>query len=569
MEEGSTFNRLVSGLSLEERGNLLSKLSSQSDLSTEPLYLEEKDNAGFDVKSQYEKMAWYARLWYFLLGLFKSSSPVKVYEDSLIAKIGAAINSKTPGMYNYHEAQLLPEFHRALLNLKDAARFFYSALDVSVNRDKGSFFAFLASLEMAEIHRRLSRDTTPQTLVEKFPASPNSELHQTALRNMEEIFSAITDTERNVMYYNARSLHCLKELSSFLFDRLLMAFSFEPAAQGQVCSAKLVKEQLINLNNILFSFSQTPSISLLESLFVFVLQEQMGNVEFDLEAETKILLSRSEAALAAIRHFNKTVPLTRILRCVTRDLNLNPRAVSGGEDWFVVYREHWKKQIDDQFTLFAKERQKKALLDSFKTFLNNTSLVPLSHASSDSNPDGVPVGGALGLSFLTAFYKAVFIPDVNNVLRLILLDGEFYKRENRTDFTEAYNELMKADDIIRRFNDKLSPQGDYGKRYILAKGEIASLPVKRRKIQLVTQEASEESLEIINKTGTAMKTMINILEGINKKEAGGKYDTLANMASLSTSKGKPFSDSVALAKTKLEEASRLLEEVNILEIRKT
>ncbi len=565
MEKGSTFNRLVSELSLDERNDLLTKLNSQSDLSKEPLYPSEKEISGFDLKTYYERMPWYMRLWYVLLGLFKSSSPVKVYEDNLISKIGTGINTKTPGLFDYHDSMLLPEFHRALLNLKDASRFFYNALDVSVNRDKGTFFAFLASLEMGDIHRRLTYETNPRILIQKYPKVPNSDLQQMASKNMDEIFSSISETERNIMYYNARSLQCLKELSSFLFDRLLMAFSFEPSVQGQVCSAKLVKEQLINLNNILFSFSGIPSISLLESLFIFVLQEQMGNIEFDVEAETKILLSQAEAALTTIRQFNQTVPLTRILRCVTRDLNLNPRSISGGEDWFVVYRDYWKKQIDDQFAAFSRERRKASLIESFGIFLKGASLTGMPNLYSEANPEGIPAGGALGLSFLSAFYSEVFIPDINPVLRVILLDGEFYKRDNRTDFTEAYNDLMKIDDTIKNFKDRLSVSGDYGKRYALAKSEIASLPVKRRKIQLVTQEVSEEIQEIIRKTQGSLKTMADVLQGINKREAGSRYDTLTNISSLPNVKGRHFPDAVLFARSKLEEASRLLEEVNTLE----
>jgi hypothetical protein len=564
MEQESTFNRLVSDLSLEERKELHSKLNSQSGISTAPLYKEEKENRAFDISSWYAKSPWYMRLWYFFLGLLKSASPEKIYEDQLIAKIGIEINDKSPDVFDYHHTLLLPKFHQLLIDLKDASRFFYNALDMSVNRDKGAFFGFLASLEMEDIHQRLVNETDPESLMEKFPQALNSELAEKASKSMEEIFLEVDETQRNVMYYNARSLHCLKELSSFLFDRLLLAF--ESSVTGYTCPAKMVKEQLINLNNILYSFSGTPSLSLLESLFVFVLQEQMGNVEFDVEAETKKLLIQAESALATIREFNAAIPLAKILRCTTRDFNFSPRTISGGEDWFVVYKEYWRKQCDDQFSLFVKQRRKKSLVQSFKNFLNNAELSGLPNINSEFDPNGIPASGAMGISFLSAFYTEVFLPVINNVLRAILLDGEFYKRENRTVFTESYNDIMKIDQTINKFKNKISVEGDYGKRYLLAKGEITSLPIKRKKIQIVTQEVNEEIQKIINNTQDSFKTMIDVLQGITKQESGSKYDTLSNLASLSSNKEKPFVDAVALSKSKLEEASSLLKEANLLEL---
>ncbi|QQO11131.1 DUF5312 family protein [Breznakiella homolactica] len=568
MEDGGVFNRLVSELSLSERGRLLSKLNSHSELTQEPLYVEEKGTAALDIKQQYEKTPWYMRLFYLIVGIFKSKTPESVFEDRLVARLGAIIDDKSPGLYDYRRELLLPDFQKELVGLKENSRFFYNALDVSVNRDKGAFFVFLASLEMPEIHKQLSEDTDPLTIARSNPGSSESEVHQKSLRTMENILNSITDDQRGVMYYNARSLYCLKELSSFLFDRIVNAFSFEPSAAGPACAVRLVRDQLVSLNNVLYSMSHVPSMPLLESLFVFMLQDHMGDVVFDVESEIKTLLSRAEVSLGGIRRFNKTVPLTLIIRCAVRNMALSPKAIPGGEDWFAVYRDYWKKQIDDQYREFAKTRKQKNLAEAFKQFLMGTDLKPLANAASDSDPDRITVAGALGLSFLAAFHTTIFSRDLNKVLRPILLDGEFYKRENRTEFTEAYNDLMKLDDTVSKFDSKLSAEGDYGKRYATAKGEIASLPIKRRKIQNVVQEASEESLRIIDTARRAMKTLIQVLNGILKKDPTGHFDTLSNLASF-TGKNTPlFTDSIEDTLDKLEKALNLLDEVNILEVGK-
>jgi hypothetical protein len=285
---------------------------------------------------------------------------------------------------------------------------------------------------------------------------------------------------------------------------------------------------------------------------------------FDINAEMKTLLSRAEDALIILREFNKRVPLTRILRCASRNLFLTPKVVSGGEDWFIVFRDHWKRRIETQFAEYLAARRRQELLNTFRYFLKGTNLKILGNVASDSNPDGIPLETSFALSFLLTFHSAVFISDINIIIRPILIDGDFYKLENRVEFTESYNDLIKLDDVIKKFEGKLAPSGDYGKRYELARAEMISLPVKRRKIQIILEEVDDEADEIIEQTKRAMRNMINVLGGILKKDAEGKYDTLINMTKFA-GKGTAFVMGITDSIEKFKTALRLLDDIMSIE----
>jgi hypothetical protein len=365
------------------------------------------------------------------------------------------------------------------------------------------------------------------------------------------------------MYANARSLCCLKELSSFFFDRLIMAFGSGNSA-AQNCSVNVVREMLSNLNNILFSLRSPPPLALLQSLFIFLLQDKVGEQGFDINSETRALLSKAENSLVTIREFNKQVPLTKILRCANRDMSLAPKQISGGEDWFLVYREYWKRHIEALFADYMRDRRHRDLLNSFRYFLKGTNLKLLNNVVSDANPDGLPIREAFALSFLLSFNTAVFIGDINKTLRPILIDGEFYKRENRTEFTESYNDLIKLEDDIEKFESNISPSGDYGKRYMLAKQDMSSLPVKRRKIQIILEDASREAREIIERVRAAIQSMIKILNGILKKTSDEKYDTLGNLSQLA-GKGPVFINGINESIQKLQQTLQLLDDIDMVE----
>lgn len=564
MADNDNFSRLAAELTLKERQALLEKLLGQSNISHDPLYSPEPITEKFaDFGEQYLSLPWYSRLWYFILGLFRGRTPMTIYEERQLSLWGQEIEAQSPGLFDSQRGKLLPVFYFQLMNLKTAARFFYTALEAGFGRDKGSFYAFLGSLEMPQIHSLLQTNTDPAYLEEKNPGIPDQELRQTAFRNMDDVLLGVTDESRNAMYTDARSLNCLMGLSSFLFDRIIMSFSLDTALNGHTCSVGLVREMLLSLNDILFSLKTIPSMTLLESLFVFLLQEKAGEPGFEIDKEMRLLLTKAEEALAVIREFNMRVPLTKILRCTGRKISV-PHEISGGEDWFVVYRDFWKRQIDNNFTEYVRQRRRRELLSSFRYFLNGTNLRMMANTATDTNPDGFPLKGALGLSFLLSFYSVVFMEDINKTLRSIMIDGEFSKKENRTEFNESYNGLIKIEDLIHQFESKIAPSGDYGKRYALARQTMSSLPIKRRKIQIVADEASAEALAMTDDARRSCRSMINILGGILGRDNRGRYFSLSNLSRM-TDKSGEFIKIITDAISKFMRVLEILDDIDALE----
>jgi len=566
MDETGHFDKLISELSLDERNNLLEKLSSQAELSTAALYKESSEGNNTQLEFNYQKLPWYLRLWFLLLSVFNSRNPIKIYEDHVMLQLFHRLEEKYPGIYSYSKDVLLPKFQDELIKLKEGSRFFYDALDASLNRDRGGLFMFLGSLEMPELHKRILAATDPAELTSRYEALGEVEIRQKAVKAMEDTLAEITLEERDKMYHSARSLNCLKQLSSFLFDRMINTFSHDSSSgPGAVCSTRLVREQLITLNNILFSLKSPPPITLLESLFIYVLMERSNDPGFDMTMEMRKLLNQAETSLLTIRSFNMNVPLTQLIRCITRNPGASPRDIGGGEDWYVVYRERWKAQIEEQFLAFAKTKRQRDIQNSFRYFFRGANLKILENMSTEQNPSGLNIKGTYSLSFLQTFYSVVFMGEVNKQLRPILIDGEFINKENKIEFTEAYNNLIKLDDLIRHFDQNISPEGDYGKRYAKAKNEILVLPVKRRKIQIVLEEASREAERIIEQTQEALESMVRILEGITKTGTDEKYDTLVNLSAFNTRGGVIFVDTLAQTLIQIKKTLQLLKDVEIME----
>jgi hypothetical protein len=562
MDESRIFGSLVSELPLSERKILLEKLSSHSTLSKEPLENEEDNSISILLgEKKYSRLPWYLRLSCMVLSIFKRTSPQKVFENRQIALVGQWINEKSPGIYDYRRGFLLPGMQKKLLKLKEAARFFYNVLDQSINQDKGAFFAFLGSLEMGDVHTRLNEGTDPAFFVAENTGATETELRQIALANLENALAVISEDEKNLMYANARSLHCLKALSAFHFDRLILNFTANPAFQGPVCAADTVKDQLIILQNVLFSLKHTPSVALLESLFIFSLQEQPRDKKSDITTEMRRLLALAEKSLNTIQNFNQEVSLTQIIRCCCRNFSLSPQDISGGEEWFFVYRDYWKRYADERFTQYIETSRYQDLVNSLELFFPGGRLRTLNEVLSESTPYGFPVKGSLCLSFLLTFYSVIFSGKINRFLEPILLDGIFYSREDQAFFTENYRGLMNLENSIRQFQVRISPSGEFGRRYAVTSMDKSALSFKRPKSQGIVDEANGVVIKIIEGAQAAMDGTIKILGKILKTTAEGKYDVLLNMAQLA-GKGTVFITGLNESLGLLKESLRLLTEIS-------
>jgi hypothetical protein len=273
------------------------------------------------------------------------------------------------------------------------------------------------------------------------------------------------------------------------------------------------------------------------------------------------LLNRAEISLEAIREFNRQVPFTPLLRCVSRDLGLAPRNIGGGEDWFSIYKEQWKLVIDEKVFAFIKIRRQHEMQSSFKSFLKGKEIRMLEHMESGDNPQGMPLKGAFALSFLQTFCAVVFAADLNETLRPIMLNGEFIRKENRAEYTECYNYLMKLSETVKRLDHDISPEGTYGKRYQQAKNEMTALPVKRRKIQIILNEATAMVERILEQTRNSLSGLVKSLNGIITKN--DKYDSLSNLADML--KNPAFFDRIAACIDQLTTALKLMDDIDALE----
>jgi hypothetical protein len=564
MSGGSAFEKLSSGISQNERVKLLERIGSFTDTSDRLLLSADSETVSPEkTETPYFRLPWYKRFWFSVLGFFAGKKSLDMFVNSKIADIGRNIDLLYPGIFYWQKCLLRQNFQTELKKLKEAARFFYGVFDSTISRNRGGFFVFLGSFEMPELHEKLTEKTIPANFAVENPGFPDTKLRQMAINYVEHEINDIGEEGHKIMYSNAHTIVCLKQLSSYLFDRFLISFRQTTDDTEAVCPVVSVKKQIINLNDILFSIKKTPSTTLLSAMLMFLLPEREDDQNYNVEKELQKFTAQAEKAIDVIRTFNHRVPITSILRCVFRDTSYMPVELSGGEDWFVLFRNSWVENVTHRFDEYIKERCRSRINDLYALLFEDATVEPFENMAASSDDEGIPIEDTESLSCLLAFHKIIFMPIINVFIRPVLIDGDFIKKENKMEFTEAYNVLIKLDDTIKSFANRLKLSGDLGKRWKQIEGDIRSITTRHRKKAIIWEEINNTAVNIVSDAQKSLTSLRNILEGFVHPLKNNSYDSLSNLSKVG-GKMANFTEGLVDAVVKLDQMISLLKELDNL-----
>jgi len=565
MKEISVFDKLVSELSQSERQNMLERIESSVILSDEPVYEESQKEEGYvSLDSELLNLGLFKKIILLIQAVFTGKKAVDIIKERNLKAIARNIEERIPGLINYKQGRLSAKFHLRLTNLKEKMRQFTDVLDSIFSKNKSDFFAFMAGREMPQIQDRIFEETDPYKVADEREEINEKELYKELQIKLENIFYDISEEDRNIMYTYARRLSCIKALTYFPYERILSAFPQDASGATDVAFVS-VKDQLLELTDILTSLHYPPSKNLLENMYLFHYQNKLHQEEFNLEQELSKGLKEADQAVAELRAFNNDIPLIKIMKLMTEDLNYSPNQISGGEDWFALFKDFWEARIDKLFNRFSKDRKRQQLQKRVFDYLGSFELADLSRYRNGAWGEGLSVQYGLCMRFLVSFYERILLVEINRPLKILLIDGEFYKEENRSEYTDAYNGVMRIKDMVYTLDRKLSEKGELGQQIAEAQKEVGNSTLRKRKISAVLATADKEAELIIRKVLDNLNLLASVVNGILYGEVGGKYDTLSNLGYIGGRKNKQYMKDLDKALNTVNKAYELLSELFELE----
>ncbi len=558
----SVFDRLISDLTLEERRILMDKLKTNVVMSPEPLIIEDNgEKSLFD--EQIGKLSFFEKIYIFLKTLFTSGEKDRVMRDYLVDKLGRVTEKRIPGYIDYSGKYFTDKFYREIDNLKIAGGVLKDSVLTALELHKMNFLAFLGGWFLPEIQQRFLSETDPWKIESEMDKAETFDIRREIEFRIEDILDSISDGERKMLYAYSRSLHILDILLKFDFDMILLKFGQQPGRTGNICRFSEIRRPLGTLYNILYSFKYPPDKEVFKALYYYSVVR--NNTDPADSEKLDAYMTAAEDFLDKVREFNVRLPLGDINKIVNRNVNYNPLDISGGEDWFALYKKYWYQQFEQNMNKFSTQKKTKDLLNKISDFLGVDSIETLDYYRNGIWGDDITVRYEYSAGAAYKFLSVVYMQEMLPALKLILVDGKFYKEQNRLDFNHSYSKITKTLEDINVVDSKLSPGGSYDYQIQNIKEEPGDAAEKVESIINIIESADLEMETVIRDFVSALSMLTNIVAGITHGEIGGPFDTLSNLGFIGKGENKNLIPSLVKIKLKIDNFLELFTAVFDLE----
>ena len=339
----------------------------------------------------------------------------------------------------------------------------------------------------------------------------------------------------------------LNELVSFPYGRLAGDKS-NPTATVDGASHR---KELSDLCDLFNSLKARPSSAALHAILLFHHRGKLDDPDLGraLKAEAEVAIH----AVDEVMRFCREVLLVEILRLLYRNPQYRPDTIGGGEDWFTFYRQFWEEIADGSVSRHLVGLK----LDQFRC--QAASLFPaggpsplLSYVASPDGEAGVKYPETA--EFLCGVGEVLFGVRFGLVIKTFLVNGDFYKSNNRADLTDAVREIEKIGPGIRAIDAAYSSSANSH-----PSSEAANIAGEPHPPGV---DRADEQMEAALRVGFEnMEVMISVLRGILFGRGSGTYDTLTNIGSIGGNDNSSLRQRLERAVDDFELAKALLHQI--------
>lgn len=565
MTDQSVFDRLVLSLDNNERQVILRQIAETTEIEQSALIEKEPqiDLLLGESLSPQEKFAsehFFVRLWFSFKAFFSHKSSYQLYSLSLVNKLGSQLSKKWSEYIDIPRRHFTASFLEKLVELKRIQSFFIGLLQ-HYQTDKGSFYFVLATLLIPETSQKISEEANP--IAKLGNEKITQDMRSSFLRNLELSFTNIPEQDKNRMYQAAQSIEWINMFCELPIERMIMRFSSVNGG-SQDCLISSISSELQSLVQVLSSAKRIP-VLLLECMYLFSFKSELENDKVDIESNCKLFVSKASSYLSSLRFFKTSVPLADFTRYAIQDVSWNPSSMGAGEDWFFFFKNAWKKKFDDNWALWAKQNKRLMLEKRIEASLNGDQLPELQYTPWKGLWIPLLLRRELSFRYLKGFFTKTYPKTLMKNLKIILIEGDFYRRENLAEFTDAFNTLDHTADSIANLETRLSPKGDLGEGFeLLQKEKVATVRGKTRLENLMLTVNAEVDM-LIGNVSASFKSMDLIIGGILSPVRGGLYETLVNLASIQGRYNEVFRKDLTVVRQKGVDLLEILSELELIE----
>lgn len=535
----TAFDKLVAGMSLEDRSELLERINQGTASVVQFVETENQlpeKNLSLHLRFKEESIFYKILLW--IRSIIEKKDSEKIYNEDVIASLARRLTRDHPGILNHRNALLESVFYQHLKTLKTAADFFKPYFNI-IDDNSGDFYVFLSSFVAPELSDKINSEADPFSL--GFEVEPDPDVRNRLLKNLDEVLNNIDGGDKSNMYQAVNSINWLRQFSKLPYIHFMSQFT-NLTADNYTCP---YRNAINDYDRFAAVFSNTIPVhnDALEAMLMFTQRKDMrkNSQDKDIERTVKEFLAKTSQQFASIQMFISSVPILKVGKIINGDYDWVPPSPEGVEAWFPNFRSHWRKIIDVRWGDWLRERKKKNLESYLKHDFGLSEFPVFRYRPWNALWMRVPFSCELTGGLLSWFCDSEY-NDMITTLNEVMMEGVFIRSENRIEYSEGLNLFVQANNQIEELTDRLAPEGEYGALFDeFATSRMRSFQVQNQ-IDSMMATTESEIKDALKKFQKGVRMMDKCLAAILNDEKDSLHDGLQNISTIKGHQNRAWRD---------------------------
>lgn len=535
----TAFDRLVAGMTSEERSSMLEKINQDSVSVVQFIETENQvPEKSLSLHLRFKEESFFYRFFLWLRGIIEKRSSEKIYNEDVIASMARRLNRDHPGIVNHRNGLLDTVFYEHLKALKSASDFFKPYFAI-IDDSPGDFYVFLSSFVASELSEKINSEADPFSL--DYSAEPTNDTRAMLLKNLDNILKNIDAGSKRDMYTAVSSVNWLRQFTRLPYIHFTSQFT-NLTGSNYTCPYRNAVNDYAAFAAVFTNILPVKS-EVLEAMLMFSQKKDLTKnaQDKDIERTVKEFLSKTNQYFASIQSFISSVPILKTGKIINADYDWLPGNIEGVEAWFPNFRSHWRKIIDVRWGDWLRERKKKNLENYLKNDFGLSEFPVLTYRPWQALWMRVPFSCELTGGFMSWFSENAY-DDMIQTLNEVMMEGVFVRNENRIEYSEGLNLFVQSVSQIRELTDRLAPEGEFGALFDeFATSRLRSFQVQNQ-IDSMMATTEGEIKDSVKKFSKGSRMMDKCLNGILSDEKDGVHDGLQNLGTIKGSQNRAWKD---------------------------
>ncbi len=535
----TAFDRLVAGMTSEERSSMLEKINQDSVSVVQFIETENQvPEKSLSLHLRFKEESFFYRFFLWLRGIIEKRSSEKIYNEDVIASMARRLNRDHPGIVNHRNGLLDTVFYEHLKALKSASDFFKPYFAI-IDDSPGDFYVFLSSFVAPELSEKINSEADPFSL--DYSAEPTNDTRAMLLKNLDNILKNIDAGSKRDMYTAVSSVNWLRQFTRLPYIHFTSQFT-NLTGSNYTCPYRNAVNDYAAFAAVFTNILPVKS-EVLEAMLMFSQKKDLTKnaQDKDIERTVKEFLSKTNQYFASIQSFISSVPILKTGKIINADYDWLPGNIEGVEAWFPNFRSHWRKIIDVRWDDWLRERKKKNLENYLKNDFGLSEFPVLTYRPWQALWMRVPFSCELTGGFMSWFSENAY-DDMIQTLNEVMMEGVFVRNENRIEYSEGLNLFVQSVSQIRELTDRLAPEGEFGALFDeFATSRLRSFQVQNQ-IDSMMATTEGEIKDSVKKFSKGSRMMDKCLNGILSDEKDGVHDGLQNLGTIKGSQNRAWKD---------------------------